>query len=121
MTMTQKKRRSARSAEEWASIVGEWRTSQRTAEDVAAEHGVSRASLYGWAARLRRGDSSPPSPPANRTSSFVGVKVVSTRPEPVVNTEARVELVTKTGRVLRVFGSVDVSALLCVLEAAEAC
>jgi hypothetical protein len=43
------------------------------------------------------------------------------RPLTVASAEARVELVTKTGRVLRVFGEVDMRTLAHMIEAAEAC
>lgn len=116
MTRTRKSRCAPRSAPQWEAIVNEWRESGRTAEAVAARHGVSRTSLYGWAARLRAAETASPT----RAPSFVGVSIVGPRPA-ATTTESRVELVTRSGRVIRVFGDVDTHALVRVLEAAEAC
>ena len=117
MTRARKSRCAPRSATEWGAIVSEWRESGRTAEAVAAEHGVSRTSLYGWAARMRTAETTA-SP--TRQPSFVGVSIVAPRAAPT-HTEPRVELVARSGRVIRVFGDVDAGTLVRVLEAAEAC
>jgi hypothetical protein len=85
-----------------------------TAAVFAARHHVGRASLYSWATKLHLRETRAAS------TSFVAVDVVGDdRAAPVY--DACMELVTRSGRIIRMSSRVDSEALARVLEVAERC
>lgn len=110
-----RKRRAKRSAEEWSALIAEWRRSGKTAAAFAEEHDLCRSSLYGWASKLR-------DEVERQREAFVPIRVVGgRREEPEQGARPCIELVTRSGRMLRVVGPVDAEALSAVLEVAERC
>lgn len=114
----QRRRRANRGAAEWAELIARWRASGLSGREFADAYDLGVGSLYGWAARL---DSDAPDVP--RTPRFSEVHVVeaartSTSPE---EPPAPIELVARSGRVIRVMGAVDADTLGVVLEVAERC
>lgn len=107
------KRQQRRSASEWASIVAEWNASGQSAREFAASRGVKAATLSWWCIRLR---SMPASSESPKPATFTEVRVATRSPS-----EGRIELVARSGHVIRVQGSVDPVALRALLEAVERC
>jgi len=96
--------------------VSEWRRSEQTASEFSAAHGVGRASLYGWAAELKRRSEQ------GDEEGFVAVEVVGPRrPMSRLAEASSMELVALSGRVIRVSGHIDAEALAAVLGVAERC
>ena len=93
-----------------------WRSSGQSARAFAEARGIGLASLYGWAARLESED-------AGGSLGFTEVAIAQAeRSAARVDAEgARIELVARSGRVIRVVGPVDAEALRVVLEVAERC
>ena len=96
----------------WRSRVAEWRTSGKTAEMFAMEHGFSVSALRSWSSRIGREEKRLTTPPIRLA------RVV--RPPTVLEPAARrgsivIELPSGQARV-RVEGSVDRQALAAVLE-----
>ena len=112
-----KDRRAARSAEEWSQLVAEWRRSGLTGEAFARLHDVGRTSLYWWASELkRRGEGGDPE------KRFVEVDVVGMSDRASMPGEVgRMEVVARSGRVIRLLGRVDAEELALVLGVAERC
>jgi hypothetical protein len=113
-----RRRRPNRSSAEWAEVIAAWRASGLGGREFADAHNIGVGSLYGWATRL---DSEPRA--ALRAPAFAEVQVTE-----VARTAARseepavcIELVSRSGRVIRVVGVVDADALGVVLEVAERC
>jgi hypothetical protein len=80
---------------------------------------VGLASLYGWAARLE----AEPQAPLIDEPAFAEIRVTDPA-RPSMKSEdasARIELVARSGRVIRVAGAVDADNLRVVLEVAERC
>lgn len=90
-----------------------------TGGEFARERGLSASSLYWWSSELnRRGEVGMSEP----DEAFVAVRVVDEGPEEAEDrVSAPIELVTTTGRVIRVYGAVDSEDLAVVLEVAERC
>lgn len=102
-----------RSRDEWARLVARWRASGESGRRFADRHGLSTTSLYTWGRRLAvEGHDAEAEP------SFTEVRVVGA--EPSVQ-DGRLEVVTRSGRAVRVLGEVDVDQLRAVLEAVEGC
>ena len=112
----QLKRRAQRSASEWSQLIDNWRQSEMTPASFAARHGVGLSSLYSWAAKLKRGTVTCEQKPRG----FVAVKVVEeVRATPSFG--GCMELVARSGRMIRISGRVDTDALAQVLRVAEQC
>jgi hypothetical protein len=118
--------RKRRSAAEWSTLVRQWRASGLTTKEFAARHELSAASLYWWRQRLNAGLSNRAR--AQESTSSLALKDSTT---PVRFTEVRVakraevsgqlEVVARSGHVIRVHGEVDPAALRTVLAAVERC
>jgi hypothetical protein len=114
----QRRRRANRDSAQWAELIAAWRASGLSGREFADAYDIGVGSLYGWSARL---DSEAPEAP--RSPAFSEVHVIeaaraSTSPE---EPSARIELVARWGRVIRVVGAVDADTLGVVLEVAERC
>lgn len=107
-------RRTRRSASEWAQIVAEWKRSGLSGVTFAEEHDLCAASLYTWAKKLQQRGT------PKASSEFVAVDVVD---EPALESVVRsgMELVTRSGRRIRIGSHVDRDVLAMVLEVAEQC
>ena len=104
-----------RCASEWRTLIAEWESSNEPARTFCERHGFSTTSLYGWRKRLQR-------TPGDH-GAFLPVQV--RQPQ---STESRdssddgwVEIISSTGRALRVHGNVEMDALAQVLKAVEQC
>ena len=99
-----------RSREEWKSLVAKWRTSGLGGARFAEQHGLSDSALYRWAHIF--GDEVQPD---------VGFKPVRVR-ESSTSTEAdTIEIVARSGWVVRVVGDIDADRLRAVLEVVSSC
>jgi hypothetical protein len=89
-----------------------------TAAEFGAEHGVSRRSLYWWSSELKRRQEE-----GGADCRFVSVEVAETneRMAAIDGQGSSMELVTRSGRVIRVGDRVDANALRVVLQVAEQC
>jgi hypothetical protein len=114
----QRRRRPHRGAAEWAKIIASWRASGLSGREFADAHDVGVASLYGWAARL---DLEPPGPLMAPAFAEIRVADAAPRSTKAEGPTARIEVVARSGRVIRVVGAVDADALRVVLEVAERC
>ena len=104
--MRQRRRYTREEQQEW---VRRWRQSGVSAVEFAAEHALSKATLYGWAQRY---SGSPES-----GAAFTEVRLRHPR-----SSEAgTMEIVLGGGRVVRVRGAVESRHLRQVLEALKAC
>ena len=114
----QPRRRPNRDSAEWAEIIAAWRASGLSGREYADAHDLGVGSLYGWAARLE-----PEGPEAPRFPAFAEVHVIDPVRRATSSDEpsARIELVSRSGRVIRVMGAVDAETLGVVLEVAERC
>jgi hypothetical protein len=89
-----------------------------TAAEFAQTHGVSRRSLYWWSSELkRRGEN------GGEDARFVAVEVVGTQDRSAVvdGSVCWMELVTRSGRIIRIGDQVDADILRLVLQVAEQC
>ena len=123
------KRRRNRAAGEWAEIVEGWRASGLSMRAYASAHDLGIGSLYGWAARC----AAPQADGARArggSGAFAEVRVVErggvheragAGASSLEAQAAYIELVARSGRVLRVVGAVDAVHLGVVLEVAEGC
>jgi len=101
-----------RSREEWKSWVAKWRASGLGGTRFAEQHGLSDSALYRWAHIF--GDEVQPE---------VGFKPVRVREESAsTSTEVdTIEIVARSGWVVRVVGDVDADRLRAVLEVVGSC
>ncbi len=121
-------KRKRRSAAEWSEIVSAWRASGLALGTYAARHGLNAGTLGWWRTQVSKGRVTPASKRQVKTSSlarrsarpskavFAEVKVTPVRPA-----TGRIEVVARSGHVVRIEGVVDPSALRSVLEAVEQC
>lgn len=118
-------KRKRRSSAEWSSLVGQWGASGQSAQGFAARHGLSVATLYWWRTRLRgetsHGRSGVTSVDTARGGlpSALGFTQVRVAEREV--SEGRLEVVARSGHVVRVHGEVSAAALRAVLSAVERC
>jgi len=112
-------RRGRRPAAEWSKVIAQWRESGETSKVFAARHGLNAGTLLWWSARLPKEQAgSKPAKARGRGAAFTEVRVTS---GPTEVAGGRVEVVTRSGRVVRVEGVVDAGALRAVIEAVESC
>ncbi len=102
-----------RSRDEWARLVARWRASGESGARFAERHGLSASTLYDWGRRLEPEDDG-----AEVEPSFAEVRVVDHSPSAQ---SGGLEIVTRSGRVVRVTGEVDADQLRTVLEVVEGC
>ncbi len=115
-----------RSAAEWSELVTQWEASDVSTTAFAARHGVGASSLYWWRHKLAEIPSG-----AKQSASASSSVVLKGTGQPVAFTEIRVagraefvsplEVVARSGHVIRVHGKVDASALRALLAAVERC
>jgi len=97
--------------------VKEWQEGELCGSVFAARHELSAKSLYHWSSVLKRKTSQD-----DGEESFAEVHVVKPQPPRCGDEEPRrVELVTLSGRVIRLLGPVDAETLAVVLQVAERC
>lgn len=102
-----------RSRDEWARLVARWRASGKSGKRFAERHGLSASSLYDWGRRLETDEVE-----VDREPAFAELRVVDR------GSSARLsglDIVTHSGRVVRVSGEVDPDQLRTVLEVVEGC
>lgn len=116
-----KRRRPARSSQEWSRLVSEWQTSNQSAQEFADSRGLGAHNLRKWARRLAK--------PAPQTS----VRKTHGKPEPRLipigpAADARqktptavgcgsIEVESPDGIVVRLFGDVSTEVLNATLSA----
>ena len=88
-----------------------WKASGVSGTVFAERHGLKRSSLYEWGRKVEE---------ASETA-FTEVRVDATSGLASSGGETGIEIETKSGRVVRVRGEVDVEQLRRVLEAVEQC
>ena len=110
--------RARASAAEWAKRVQAWKSSGASAERFATAHGWSWHTLRWWAARLKQPTSTTAG--ARRATALGFVRLVAAKAErPAPSDAALLEVVTATGRTVRVRPGVDIELLRQVVEALE--
>jgi transposase len=107
------------SRDEWRKRVGRWKDSGLTAKEFAAETGLNAGTLQFWRYKLKKADAAEPHrrrslPRIPTVSSIVQVGAVT------ANSEPRVEIELKNGRVLRVAPAIDPSVLKTLVATLEA-
>jgi hypothetical protein len=105
-------RKRQRSTDEWKSLVEQWKASGLGGKTFAEQHGLSFSSLYRWA-HVFEGK------PRTKLG-FAEVRVRETSSSTMPEAGA-IEIVGRTGWVIRVTGTVDVARLRAVLEAVKSC
>lgn len=107
------KKRERRGAAGWQQLLEEQRASGETMTGFARTRGIALGSLYHWKKQLE-GDQS--SKLASKKSAFSEVVVV-----PRAAAVARVEVIARSGRAVRIEGAFDASLLREVLRVVESC
>lgn len=97
-------------------LVQKWRESGLSAPEFCRAHGVAHQRLGYWRARLQADEerAEPARVAVAAPPQFVAVKLRS------VTSEGTIEVVLRSGRVVRVHGAVDSETVRAVIEAAEA-
>ena len=98
-----------RGAAGWQRLLAEQRASGETMTGFAKARGIALGSLYHWKKRLEGNKNS-------KTSAFSEVVVV-----PSATSVARVEVIARGGRAIRIEGQFDASLLREVLRVVESC
>lgn len=106
--------RKRRSEEQWREIVGRWRSSGQSAREFAAHEGVVAGTLSWWGNRLK---TDTPRRKAKRPA-FAPLRVTNSSSP---GAGGRIEIVTPSGLVVRVVGSVSEVELSAVLRAVQPC
>ena len=120
------KKRKRRSAAEWSAIVSAWRASGLALGTYAARHGLNASTLGWWGTQVSKGRVSPArqakgSSLTRRSARPAKVAFAEVKVRPVRAATGRIEIVARSGHVVRVDGVVDPSALRSVLQAVEQC
>jgi hypothetical protein len=112
-------------ASEWPSLLEQWSRTGESAERFAAKLGISVVTLSRWQRQVAEGKSgttvagsSPTSKADASRSLFTPVQVVRA---PRAESAGLVEVVTRSGCVLRVHGPVDEETLASVFAAVGGC
>lgn len=119
-----KRSKRRRTASEWEQLLSQWRASELSADEFAQQRELNAGTLRWWQTRLNKKDAkssvgkaaSNAKAEPNGERSFTEV-VVTGR----VERSARMEVVSRSGHVIRLQGPVDSDALVAVLEAVERC
>lgn len=106
-------RKRHRSRDEWKGWVERWKASGLGGKAFAEQHDLDYSSLYRWGHKL---DGKP-----HTKLGFAEVRVRETSPSTAVVDGGVIEIVTRTGWVVRVTGAVDVERLREVLEVVGSC
>lgn len=119
MSKTRKKRDATA---EWSKVVASWRASGETSKVFATRHGLNAGTLLWWSSRLsKRGQHSKRptgTKAAAKTPAFTQVRVTSGS---MAREGGRMEVVTRTGRVIRWEGVADADALRMAVRVVESC
>jgi len=113
-----RKRRRRRSEGQWRELVSQWKSGDASCTEFCERHDVSPTSLYAWQSRLS-GDR--PDVEHARPDAFLPVTMVDPKPSQSTEPKGWVEIVTHSGRVVRVHGEPDERSLWAVLKVAEQC
>jgi hypothetical protein len=106
--MTQGKPRDTRKEHQWRRWIEDWRSSRLSVRAFCARHGLSQPSFYAWRRELQRRDAEP--------VAFVPVRVVGADvPAP----GSRIEVVLRSGRMVRIAPGFDAVTLQQVVAALE--
>lgn len=119
--------RERRSAAQWSELVSQWRASGETARAFCERRGLKTSTFSWWQRELRqRGLGGValkvprprlPLRDSGVASGFARIEVRQPSPAP----SSRLEVVSRSGHVVRVQGAVDAAALHALLEALESC
>ena len=119
------KKTKRRSAAEWAEIVAQWKASGQSRDAYAKRHGLNAGTLGWWRTQLDHGRVSR-STSARRNASGTRQKSPRTkvafaevRVAQAQSVAPRLEVVARSGHVVRIEGEVDAVALRAVLQAVE--
>lgn len=111
--MTQKRTR--RTASERTDIVGRWQQSGLPAREFAEQAGLNPSLLYLWRRQLKA--AAKPEPRAReRKPAFSELRLSTPTPA-----SGHLEVVARSGRVVRVHGEIDIRTFQRILEAVEQC
>lgn len=110
--------KTTRTRAEWSKWVQKWRASGLSGTEFATRHGLSQGSLYRWGRLLEDDDGVEVEAGTKPPMRFAEVQVrdVGSKPRAGV-----LELVSRSGWVVRLVGEVDVEQLRAVLEVVETC
>jgi transposase-like protein len=111
--MTQKRKRRAQS--ERAEIVERWQQSGQSAREFAAQAGMNASLLYLWRKQAKTAARREPKT-RERKPAFSELRLSTTQPP-----TGHIEVVARSGRVVRVHGDVSIRAFQQVLAAVEQC
>lgn len=98
----------ARTLEAGRELMRRWRESGQSAQEFCREHGIPSQRLGYWRSRLGENGVKEAGP------QFVAVRVREAA------SEAAIQVVLRSGRLVRVHGAVDSETVRAVIEAAEA-
>lgn len=104
----------------------QWRASGLSARVFGEQHGLRASTLHQWSHRLRNAGAAPRSV-VRRKRAGVAFAELKVRPradddqDDVERTASVIEIVSHSGRVVRVQGKIDRDLLRAVLEVVEAC
>jgi transposase-like protein len=107
--------RQSRTPTERKSIVERWQQSGLPAREFAVLEGLNASSLYLWRKQLKAAASREPRKTASKTA-FSELRLTTAQ-----SPTGHIEIVTRSGRTLRVCGDVSKRALQQVLTAVEQC
>lgn len=101
-----------RSRDEWKSLVARWRASGLSGTKFAEQHGLSDSALHRWGHIFE-----------DEAGADVGFKPVRVRgaSTSTASEAGVIEIVARSGWVVRVAGGVDVQRLRAVLEVVGSC
>ena len=111
--MTQKRTR--RTASERTEIVERWQRSGQPAREFAAQAGLNTSLLYLWRRQQKAALKREPKV-RERKPAFSELRLSTMKPP-----AGHLEVVSRSGRVVRVHGDVDVRAFERILKAVEGC
>jgi len=110
-----------------AEWVAQWRASGLPARVFGEQHGLSASTLHQWSHRLGSSGAASRSAAGRRKRSEASFAELRVRPSAAedhgqaLQSASVIEVVSRSGRVVRVHGEVDRDRLHAVLEVVEAC
>jgi hypothetical protein len=121
------RQKTRRSAEEWSRLVAAWRASGETSRVFAARHQLNAGTLLYWSYRLSKASKRPRPAKSTKVANFVEVQVAEfaapSKHENIATTASggTMEVVTRSGRIIRWEGSMNVDAFRTMLKVVESC
>ena len=113
-----------RTASEWEHLVSQWHASGLSADEFSEQHELNAGTMRWWQTRLKKKRTKRSAGKA-RSATESGPSTGQSFTEVVVTGAVErpfgMEVVSRSGHVIRLQGSVDREALVKVLEAVERC